>query len=56
MAGAVQTRIATQEDEVTLSPHVGAADFETAFGEKLSQTLDLDTWMLGEDIVTGSVR
>jgi hypothetical protein len=56
MAGTVQTRIVTQEDEVALSPQVESADFEAAFGERLSQTLDLDTWMLGEDILSAYGR
>ena len=56
MTGTVQTRIVTQEDEMTPSPPVESATFETAFGEKLSQTLDLDTWMLGEDIMSAYGR
>jgi hypothetical protein len=56
MAGTVQTRIVTQEDEVELNPQVELADFEAAFGEKLSQTLDLDTWMLGEDVMSAYSR
>jgi hypothetical protein len=56
MAGTVQTRIEMQEDEIVPSPEVRSLDFEAAFGEELSQTLDLDTWMLGEDIMSAYGR
>jgi len=56
MASTVQTRIVAQEDEVIPSPQVESSDFEAAFGEKLSHTLDLDTWMLGEDILSAYGR
>jgi hypothetical protein len=56
MAGTVQTHIEMQEDKIIPSPQVGSSDFEAAFGEKLSQTLDLDTWMLGEDIMSAYGR
>lgn len=56
MAGIVQTRAEMQEDEIVPSPEVRPSDFEAAFGEELSQTLDLDTWMLGEDILSAYGR
>jgi hypothetical protein len=51
-----RTDIMEQEDVVLPSPVIESYDFQAAFGEKLSDTLDLDTWMLGEDIVSAYGR
>jgi hypothetical protein len=56
MAGPVQNLLDINDTESVLSPQSEPSDFEAAFGEKLSQTLDLDTWMLGEDILSAYGR
>jgi len=37
-------------------PQARALGFQSAFGEHLSQTLDLDTWTLGEDLAAAYAR
>jgi hypothetical protein len=40
-----------QLDQSIVSPTSNLPEYEEAYGESLSQTLDLNTWMLGEDLV-----
>jgi hypothetical protein len=54
MDGESQTLAVIQEGLSV--PQAESSDFEAAFGEKLSQALDLDTWMLGEDIMSAYGR
>lgn len=37
-------------------PQISADEYRAAFGEELRQTLDLDTWTLGEDLAETFVR
>jgi hypothetical protein len=42
--------------ELRLKPQAELADFEAAYDEPFSKTLDLDTWTLGEDLVSAYGR
>lgn len=53
MDGELQTSAVTQTE---ISVAQAESGFEAAFGERLSQALDLDTWMLGEDIMSAYGR
>ncbi|MBE7556755.1 MAG: hypothetical protein HS126_37390 [Anaerolineales bacterium] len=47
--------LVTDENELA-NPVIGSLDFEAAYGEPFTQTLDLDTWMLGEDLAAAFGR
>lgn len=47
--------LVTDENRLT-KPPAGSLDFEAAYGEPFAKTLDLDTWMLGEDLVAAFGR
>jgi hypothetical protein len=45
-----------QGRELRVKPHAELADFEAAYDEPFSKALDLDTWTLGEDLVSAYGR
>jgi hypothetical protein len=52
-----QTRKSPLTDDKSLAkPSAELADFEAAYDEPLSRTLDLDTWTLGEDLLSAYGR
>jgi hypothetical protein len=43
-------------DQILATSQENLPEFETAFGEPFLNTLDIDTWMLGEDLAESYVR
>ena len=52
----LQLKNPTANDGHLAKPQLKVAEFEAAYGEPFARTLDLDTWLLGEDLAAAFER